>query len=473
MHRGDSPVIGAGGAGVRMPLAAVRGARLNASAGLGALAAIIAAAAAVALGPTALVALVALVGVALLLRYPPVLLAAFVFLPFFEEAPLIRLLPGDPTVMLGVLLVGVYARRLAARSVSAIPAGLVIPFVLIGAALAIGLIGTPAPAYGGEKVLKYFTVTLTAAVAPFFVVRTRAELMQFLGAIAAGAVVIAAVTPVLKPTVIPGITFELDTEGRYSFGGQIMPARFLCTAALVLIVAPTFVRGRVRFLGPLAAAGVMFVALGFGARGPIVALVVALAGVVLLSGLRAPRQLVLVLLAVVAAGMALPFVSLPGQSAGRLAEVASDPAGVLRGDTRAALYDEAVRLIREHPLTGIGTGGFSSYTLVLMPPKFTVEYPHNIFLELSTDVGVVPAVVLLLPIAAGIAILLRRVRLTTDRAERHIAILVLGLFLLNLFATQFSGDINDNRTMWLFLALAWLIGRDGVRSEGLAEGRAP
>jgi O-antigen ligase len=190
-----------------------------------------------------------------------------------------------------------------------------------------------------------------------------------------------------------------------------------------------------------------------------------LAGVVLLSGLRAPRQLVLVLLAVVAAGMALPFVSLPGQSASRLAEVASDPAGVLRGDTRAALYDEAVRLTRERPLTGIGTGGFSTYTLVLMPPKFTVEYPHNIFLELSTDVGVVPAVLLVLPIAAGMAILLRRVRVTADRAERQIAILVLGLFLLSLFATQFSGDINDNRTLWLFLALAWLIGRDGVRTE--------
>jgi O-antigen ligase len=211
--------------------------------------------------------------------------------------------------------------------------------------------------------------------------------------------------------------------------------------------------------------GVIFVALGFGARGPIVAFVASLAGVVLLSGLRAPRQLVVVLLAVTAAGMVLPFVSLPGQSATRLAAVASDPSGVLRGDTRATLYDEALRLTREHPLTGIGTGGFSIYTLVLMPPKFKVEYPHNIFLELSTEVGVGPAVVLVLPIVAGMAILLRRVRFTADRSERHVAILVLGVFLLNLFATQFSGDINDNRTMWLFLALAWLIGRDGVRSE--------
>jgi O-antigen ligase len=458
-------VIAAGAAGVPARLAA-RGPGTYASAALGAAAAIVAALAAVALGPTALLVPVALIGAGLLLRYPPVLLAAFVFVPFFESAPVIGSIPGDPTVMLGALLVGVYARRVAARSVSAIPAGLVIPFLLIGAALAVGLIGTPAPDYGAEKVLKYFTVTLVAAVAPFFVVRTRAELMQFLGAIVAGAIVIAAVTPMLKSTVIPGITYELDTQGRYSFGGQIFPARFLCTAALVLISAPAFVRGRVRFLGPLVAVGVLFVALGFGARGPIVAFVAALAGVVLLSGLRAPRQLVLVLLAVTAAGMVLPFVSLPGQSASRLAEVASDPTGVLRGDTRSALYDEALRLTREHPLTGIGTGGFSIYTSVVTPPKFKLNYPHNIFLELSTEVGVVPAVVLVLPIVAGMGLLLRRVRVTTDRSERHIAILVLGLFLLNFFATQFSGDINDNRTLWLFLALAWLIGRDGVRSRG-------
>ena len=38
----------------------------------------------------------------------------------------------------------------------------------------------------------------------------------------------------------------------------------------------------------------------------------------------------------------------------------------------------------------------------------------------------------------------------------------MGLFLLNFLATQFSGDINDNRTFFLFLALIWLVGRDGL-----------
>ena len=37
--------------------------------------------------------------------------------------------------------------------------------------------------------------------------------------------------------------------------------------------------------------------------------------------------------------------------------------------------------------------------------------------------------------------------------------------MLNLFGTQFSGDINDNRILWLFLAVGWLVARYGLNED--------
>lgn len=462
MRRGDTGLNVRDASGVLSP------ARLTGEPGattrifLGTLVAVVSAAAATAAGSGALAAPLALAALAALIAFPPVLLAAFVFVPFFEAAPLVRSAPFDPTVTLGAVLLAVIGHRLVTHRVARVPSDFVIPVIAIGIALAVGLIGTPAPEYGTEKVLKFFTVTLLATLAPFFVIRTRAELVMFLWAIAAGGVLVAAVTPFVEPTVLSGITTQFDIEGRYSFGGQIFPARFLCTAALILLVMPGFTQGRWRYLAPIAALGVIFVALGFGARGPIGAFAAALAAVVLFSALRAPRQLVMVLVVVVLGGIVMPFVTLPGQSSDRLTSAVSDPVGVLRSDTRSAVYDQALRLAADNSLTGIGTGGFSTYTSVISPPKFPLNYPHNIFLELASEVGVLPALLLALLVVAGSAILLRRLRLTRNRADRHLVTLVAGLFLLNFLATQFSGDINDNRTFFLFLAIAWLVGRDGL-----------
>ena len=471
MRRGDAKLIVFGAASGSSLVG--RGPYAHALIALSALIAVGAAGAAVVAGPLALAIPVALAACAFAVAYPPALVAAFVFVPFFEAAPFVRSIPFDPTVSLGALLLAVYVYRLSAHRVARPPAGFAIPMLAIGIAMAVGLLGTSEPAYGGEKVLKYFTVTAVAVAAPFFVIRTRAEVVQFVSAIAVGGLLVALATPLTEPTVVAGITTQYDLQGRYSFGGQIFPARFLCTAALVLFVLPGFTRARWRYLAPLAAAGVTFVALGYGARGPIAAFAGALAAVGLLSALRAPRQAVLVLVVVMVGGMVLPFVSLPGQSAERLAEVVTDPVGALSGDTRAAVYSKALELTAEHPLTGIGTGGFFTYTSIVSQPKFPVKYPHNIFLELSSEVGIGPAILLALPILAGIASLLRRLRTTRDPADRHLLTLLMGLFLLNFLATQFSGDINDNRTFFLFLALIWLVGRDGLPRPSSTDAAQP
>jgi hypothetical protein len=250
---------------------------------LAALVGLLAAVLAVTAGTLALALPVALAAAVALLRNPAVLLAIFLYTPFFEQAPGLRDLPFDPTPALAALLLLAFVLRLGRAPLRRPPTGFLIPVLVIGVALLVGLLWSADLEYGRDKVLKYFTVTLIAALAPFVVLTTRKALRQFLITIVAGGLLVAVLTPILPPTVALGLATEYDTQGRYSFGGQIFPSRFLCTGALVLVLWPAFGRGGLRWAGPLLAVGVIVIAIGFGARGPFVAFALALLAVVLPS----------------------------------------------------------------------------------------------------------------------------------------------------------------------------------------------
>lgn len=427
--------------------------------------AVVATAAAVTLGPDALVLPFAAVAAYLLVRNPPVLLALFVFVPYFEAAPGVSSIPFDPTVGLAVLVVIVVARRLlSGEGVLMPPTPLLVPLLLIGFAILVGLLWSGDPAYGQEKALKYFTVTLLAALAPFALLTNKRDLMRFLYTIAIGAVVVAVLTPITDPTVAEGIATEYDTKGRYSFGGQIFPARFLCTGALILFLLPGITRSRWAFLAPLAAVGVTIVATGYGARGPIAAFVATLAAVALILAVRSARALVAVVVAVVVGAAVIPFVTVPNSASERIGEAARDPVSTLRGDTRWILYNQAIELIEGHPVFGAGTGTFGAYVSIVSPPRQRLLYPHNIFLEVWAELGIVPLLAYMLAIGGGGWVLMRRLAATDDRPERNLLTLVFGLLVFNFLVTQVSGDINDNRTLLLAASLAWLLGRYGLRA---------
>jgi O-antigen ligase len=424
--------------------------------------ALVAAAAAVLLGPLALAIPIAAVVAVVLVRDPPVLLALFVFVPYFEAAPGIRSIPFDPTAGLAALVLLALALRLLSGEPWRLPpAPFAIALAVLGVLVLVGLLWSAAPDYGREKTLKFFTVTLLSALSPFVLLTSREDVRRFLYAIVAGGLLVSVLTLVLPPTVAEGIATQYDTQGRFSFGGQIFPARFLCTAALILLFLPGLVqtRSRWRWAGPVAALGVAYVALGFGARGPIGAFVVTLAAVALLSSLRSTRALVGVLCAVAVAAAVLPFVTVPDSASQRIREAASDPVTTLRGDTRWVLYQQALDLMAEHPVVGAGTGSYGSFVGIISPPRQRLLYPHNIFLELWAELGILAVVAFLVIVLGAAWALMRRLVLADDGGERLLLVLVLGLLIFNVLVSQVSGDINDNRTVLLAAALALLLAR--------------
>ncbi len=94
--------------------------------------------------------------------------------PTFKSLSVIAALPFDPTLALSALLAAVCGYRiLAGRARVPPPYTFILPMLFLAVALVIGLLWTPEPAYGQQKVIKFVTVTSLAAFAPFFMIEDR------------------------------------------------------------------------------------------------------------------------------------------------------------------------------------------------------------------------------------------------------------------------------------------------------------
>jgi O-antigen ligase len=252
-------------------------------------------------------------------------------------------------------------------------------------------------------------------------------------------------------------------QGRLEFSGAantIFTSRFLLTGAFVLLLAPALKYWKAH-RAPIAFVGlaVVIVAASIGSRGPLVGFCLAVLATIAAVALREPRRIMPVVL-LVAAGIAIfPFITLPETSSERISGLIDNPSGAFQEDLRSRLYDKGVELAEENPVRGIGAGGFFLYSYVVTNRE--EKYPHNIFIETAAELGLVPMLLLMASIIAVIVMLYRRAWEARDD-DRSALYLIAGVFLLNLFATQFSGDFNDNKSFWAMFGVAWLAARYGL-----------
>lgn len=112
-------------------------------------------------------------------------------------------------------------------------------------------------------------------------------------------------------------------------------------------------------------------------------------------------------------------------------------------ETRLYYYDQSIELIKEKIFFGYGIG---SWPVELGFPD-TRNYPHNIFIEVQFELGVVGLILLLMlmiiPLKNGFL----------NYKKDYLYIILISLF-LNTFINAFiSGDISDNRLLFTFLGL--------------------
>jgi O-antigen ligase len=124
-------------------------------------------------------------------------------------------------------------------------------------------------------------------------------------------------------------------------------------------------------------------------------------------------------------------------------------------------------LFREHPLAGVGIGGFD--VARGFGDGVRGDYPHNILLEVACELGVLGLVALLLLVWYGLRAGAGAMRRARTRQEFAVAATVLTVMVYFLANAMFSGDLNDNRLLFAALGLCaspvLAAGGTEVRSE--------
>jgi O-antigen ligase len=402
--------------------------------------AIVAASAAVLIGPRALAIPFALAIVVFLVREPLALLALYLEVGLFKDEAVVKSLPVDATLALGLLIAALCGVRLVTGRVRAVPFGYALTIAVVAISLVVSLGWSDGGSYGHNKVTTYLTVTMLAIGAPFFLFETWGDLRRFFTWTVVVAVPVAGLA----------LTHPARDSGRLAGDNTIGTSHLLCTAAIILLLV-ALGGSRWRVPATIGAAGFIAIAAAVGSRGPILSLAVALVVTVTAWLLRAPRKAAPVL-AVAALGLAIvPFVSLPATSSERLSSAARDPVAAYRRDDRYGLAKEAVKLIDAHPIRGAGAGAFSAVDPL-------VKWPHNLFLELWSELGLVAVITVAGAIAVVLLGLFRTAwRLPEHAPEQQLAYVMLAVFVFNAVTVQVTGDINQNRVFWGILAISWLV----------------
>lgn len=175
-----------------------------------------------------------------------------------------------------------------------------------------------------------------------------------------------------------------------------------------------------------------------GSRGGLLSFAVA-AGVYTVMANTTVVKKAAIISAMTAATSLVFFYTEPGRQAidvfsGRIIELTIENQHLAgRGD----LWTQAIDLFKERPLFGWGLNGFRANSW---------NYPHNIFLEIATEGGLVGLILILYAAWVWLAKFWRH-RYQLPRVS-------LAAVVLTLTAAQTSGDLFDSRGAFLMMALA-------------------
>ena len=381
-------------------------------------------------------------------------LAAFLFAGDLKADPRLAWVPVDLTLFTGAVLVAVLALRVA-RGVrpASVPA-----LALLGVwwlTFLPGVAGAVDSPYAFQKVATLFTFSPLAALAPLWLLEEAGDLRRLVNALACFCLAITLAGLLGGPGAGAPERLQAFGAGTISLG-RASGLLFLL-AALALEDGP----GLALTFGLLALAGIT--ALFSGSRGPIVSalLVLGLLAVVgrrrrvARPGLAAPMQAApgsplpplrraLRRLGAAGAFAALVAASLSFAPAGSMRRLERFFHGEYGGSERYRVQalQRSWLLIPEAP-AGLGWGRFATH---VDPEKgLDRQYPHNLLLEVTLEGGwVCGAATLFILVTAAAAAWSR-----TAGAPGRIAFAGLLFYQINALV---SGDVNDNRPLFMFIA---------------------
>lgn len=388
-----------------------------------------------------------LVGIAvfgfLLLRAPEIffgLWMAGVFSVFLSFYPTVSAVHGWSLLPLAGILFYIIRRK-----ERLFPFGsLLLSQVAFLALLCIGIAYSGDSDYGQTKAWHFLYLNLLAFVGTMFFVNDFGRVKNILLSFALGTILLA----------VSGLYF-FYYAGMTEFSFRLTafnycPITFgrVSGIASLILLCSLFSSGSKRrwFLLPVLLP-VSYVAVLTGTRGVLVAFMVGVVALVILRLRRSPRAAILAA-CIAAIALFLAFHYAPSEYTERYRATQE----TLLQEDRLTLWKSAYEMFLQSPLIGSGTGAFHDYV------NGWAYYPHNIFLEIGAELGLmglaVFVVFLLLTLKSAMRVILSPLY---DDKVKQIMLILLVCFIFSLVEAQFSADINDNWHIWFFSGFIWSV----------------
>lgn len=308
-----------------------------------------------------------------------------------------------------------------------------------------------------DKTVKLLLLTTPAFVYPFFLLKTKESLTRFL-------ITLATVATIMSVFSLPMILQRGGSVGFVGFndGNYLGLARAGGIGLVILmflgILNDKFKKYRVLFL--ISAIVVLISLLGSGARMPILAVSAALFISLITSFKIKGRKIkypkyynkIFLFLMILLAPLIWAYNKGYFNSVIYRFRALQEDNGGASVSARTDRYIEAIGVFRENLFIGNGFGSFGErYT-----GGSRHDYPHNLFLELASELGVVGIFIfgLLLIVAFSRFIRLGKFKIARNN---NLYITVLITFLVIFINAMVSGDINDNRIMLTFISIMCLL----------------
>lgn len=200
-----------------------------------------------------------------------------------------------------------------------------------------------------------------------------------------------------------------------------------------------------------------------GGRAVWAGFVVAVAAIMVLARRAAVRWLALQFALLLTGGaIFLLFSAIPAGGDGDASVLPTKVSVIDRGwesiNERATLARSALKMIRQHPLLGVGPGQFG-----LHYDKTDAAHPHNSVLQFLSEYGLIGG---LSAVMLGLALMIFCVRLLRRRDGLFdpVNAALIAALTLGLVDSVFSGNLTMPHSQILFCAIAgWLVGRNAAQ----------
>ena len=334
-------------------------------------------------------------------------------------------------------------------------------FILFGFVLGLSYLYTPSPEYGLMKIIRFNTFALTMFLTPFLIIKSSEDSKRLLYYFYSLLAIIVGIMLFQFIYFLKWGDFAIVLAywNRISIPGAnpIQVSRYLAIGAAMMIALlirkkPSDSVGHLLILTII-----LLTIILSGSRGPLISIIF---GSIIYALLYERNHFMKIISYASIAIGAIIFILLllPENLTQRFFDISQGSViitqqGVKRVSTIATRFEFWSMSLQSwissivNFVFGLGSGGFSS----LFIWRDWRWYPHNIFFEIIVELGLIGLSILSL-------FIIKTYRLISNGLNKgsltdHSSLWVAGTIVM-FMAAQFSGDINDNRILWMFLAIS-------------------